>query len=346
MSDIREYSTKESLCSLDEGQLRAFLQAFYAWYERAGGPVQQCSRGRVLLVCLLIRFAGLRLGEALALDDVADIDESARMLHIRGKWARSLPLPRTALNKIVELRDAPCSVRERGRLCLLDQGYVRKIFALRAAEAGLSGVNPTSLRNYREQELLHHGVPLFTVERFLGRMGTGPGPEEVELFREAFRQWEDAHQTGRHNIVSGTVELLRKGELSCLLGITTPTGLVFAVRCSTRVLARLDLANARQARASVRSLQVELLQGPVEGDNVFRGTVVDILEKGEEARVMVRLQDGRQEFCSIVSLERVKELALKREDATWIRIRPCDFTFGGNGMYRSVPKPAEVGFPR
>ena len=336
MSENREYSARESLCSLDEGQLRALLQAFYAWYESAGGPVQQCSRGRVLLVCLLIRFAGLRLGEALALDDVADIDESSFMIHVRGKWARSLPLPRTALGKILELRDAPCSVRERGRLCRLDQGYVRKIFTQRAKEVGLQGVNPTVLRNYREQELLHHGVPLFTVERFLGRMGAGPGPEEVELFREAFRQWEDAHQTGRHNIVSGRVELRHKGELSCLLSVTTPTGLVFDVRCSTRVLARLAPEHLREASISVRSLQVGILPGPSLERNVFCGTVVDILEREEEARVMVRLQDDRQEFCAIVSLEHVRALSLRQGGTTWIRIRPADFTFGGGTVRRSV----------
>ena len=335
MSEPQEYSVKEVLCRLDEGQLRAFLQAFYAWYESAGGPVQQCSRGRVLLVCLLIRFAGLRLGEALALDDVADIDESAFMVHVRGKWARSLPLPRTALSKILELRDAPFSVRERGRLCRLDQGYVRKIFTQRAKEVGLVGVNPTVLRNYREQELLHHGIPLFTVERFLGRMGAGPGPEEVELFREAFREWEDAHQTGRHNIVSGTVALLQKGELSCLLSVTTSTGLAFVVRCSTRVFARLELANVHEARISVRSLQVELLPAPVQEQNVFCGTVVDILERGEEARVMVRLQDSRQEFSAILSLDRLKRLSLERGGTTWIRIRPADFTFGGSLVPRS-----------
>lgn len=329
MSEMKDGVAKETLCSLDESQLRAFLQAFYAWYENAGGPSQQCSRGRVLLVCLLIRFAGLRLGEALALDDVEDIDETSSMLHVRGKWARVLPLPKTALGKLLELRDAPCSVRERGRLCRLDQGYVRRVFAVRGREAGLCGMNPTVLRNFREQELLHHGVPLFTVERFLGRMGAGPGPEEVERFREAFRQWEEAHQTGRHNIVSGKVELLRKGELSCLLSITTSTGLVFDVRCSTRVFARLDLAGLQDVSASVRSLQVEVLSGPVQERNVFCGTVVDMLERGDEARVMVRLEDGRQEFCAILTLERMKALALERGGTAWIRIRPADFTFGG-----------------
>ena len=314
---------------LEERALRAFLQAFYRWHEEAAGPMQQCSRGRVLLICLLIRFAGLRLGEALAVDDADDIDKENAVLHVRGKWERVVPLPRTALKKILELRDAPCNVREKGRLCRLDQGYVRRIFTLRAKEAGLCSVNPTDIRNFREQELLRQGVPLSTVELVLGRGGSRrAGERELLQLRESFRLWEGSRQAGRHNMVSGRPLLVRKGEFSCLVHVVTPSGTAFAVRCSTRALSRLDIRDLQEVSVVVRSLQVKLLPGRERETNCFRAHVVDILERGEEARVMVRLAEGGQEFCAVLSRDMLEKLRPVRGKEVWVFIRPEDFTFG------------------
>lgn len=312
---------------LDDKTLREVLQAFYHWHEKAASPAQQCSRSRVLLVCLVMRFAALRLGEALALNDVADIDAERSVLRVRGRWARELPLPRTALNRMLELRDAPYNVRAKGGLCRLDPAYVRRIFSLRAAEAGLPDFRPTDLRNFREQELLRHGVALPTVEFFLGRRNGGrPKAGELERLREIFRQWEYASRTGRHNVVTGTLALIRRGEFSCLLCVAA-AGTSFFVRCSSRTFARLELAEQSEASIMVRSLQVQVLKEPVEADNCFAGTVTDVLSCGDEARVMICLKNNEQQFCAILSSERVKSLALEQNMDVWVHIRPEDFTF-------------------
>ncbi|WP_418765358.1 TOBE domain-containing protein [Mailhella sp.] len=315
---------------LDERRLRSFLQAFYHWYEEASSPAQQCSRSRVLLICLLVRFAALRLGEVLSLDDMADIDAQKGMIHVRGKWRRDLPLPRSALNRLLELRDAPCNIRARGELCHLDPAYVRRIFAMRAEEAGLSGLSPTGLRNFREQELLRHGVPLPTVEFFLGRRKGGQAaPGELAHLREVFRLWERASQTGRHNVVNGTLTLLQRGEFSCFLTLTTQAGTTFFIRCSTRTFVRLDLGERKKASAFIRSLQVVILSEKLDERNCFEGIVDDMLERGEEARVMIRLKSDSQQFCAILSLRRARDLALSRGSSVWVMIRPADFTFCG-----------------
>ena len=313
---------------LDERRLRDFLQAFYHWHEKASSPAQQCSRSRVLLVCLVIRFAALRLGEALALDDMTDIDAERSLLHVRGKWARDLPLPRAALNRLLELRDAPYNVRAKGSLCRMDPAYVRRMFSHRAQEAGISTLSPTDIRDFREQELLRHGVPLPVVEIFLGRKsGACARDGRLDLLGEAFRQWEYASRTGRHNIVRGRLALIYRGEFSCLLSVTTAAGTSFFVHCSTRTFARLELAEQKEAGIFVRSLQVEVLCAAVEERNCFGGTVTDILECGDEARVMLCLKNDEQQFCAILTLDRVKNLALQPGKDIWIRIRPADFTF-------------------
>ena len=325
---MEEHSLPEAEI-MDEARLRAFLQAFYHWYESAASPMQQCSRARVLLVCLLIRFAALRLGEVLALDDMKDLDVEQGVLHVRGKWARDLPLPEAALKRLVELRDAPCNVRARGSLCRLDPAYVRRVFAGRAREAGLPGVSPTDIRDFREQELLRQGVPLLVVEFFLGRRGGGMlKPEDAARLRKTFRQWEYSSRTGRHNVVSGELLLVHKGAFSCVLKVLTDGGLSFAVRCSTRTFARLELVERLRTSVFIRSLQVRVLPEEEEGENCFAGTVTDVLERDGEARVMVRLHGDALEFCAVLSRDEAAELVLTRGREVWVRIRPEDFTFG------------------
>ena len=317
---------------MDEVRLRAFLQAFYHWYESAASPAQQCSRSRVLLVCLLIRFAALRLGEALAVDDSVDLDAEKEVLHVRGKWARVLPLPKTALKRLTELCEAPCNVRARGELCRLDPAYVRRVFACRAGEAGLMGVSPTDLRDFREQELLHQGVPLSAVEFFLGRKGGGmPKPEDEARLRRAFRQWEYVSRTGRHNVVTGVLSLIHRGAFSCMLEVRTDGGMAFSVRCSTRTFVRLELVEQGRVSVFVRSLHVRVLAGPVAESNCFAGVVTDVLEREGEARVMIRPDEENLEFCAVLPHAEMEKSWLKRGCRTWIFIRPEDFTFGNEG---------------
>lgn len=313
---------------MEERELRVFLQAFYRWYKDARGSMQQCSRARVLLVCLLVRFAGIRLGEALSVDDMQDIDEGGELLHVRGKWQRDIPMPRIALKSILELRDAPCNVREKGRLCRLDQGYVRRIFTQRAKEAGLRSINPTDIRNFREQELLRQGVSLKVVECFLGRRSCkNIGQHEMTRVRETFRIWECSRQTDKYNIVRGRPKLVWRGELSCIVHIIPPLGPVFAVRCSMRTLVTMEVLEQNEVCVVVRALQVRLSLRKVRKENCFYGHIVDILECREEARVTVRLDRGGHEFCAVISLKSLEDLRAVRGKSVWVLIRPEDFTF-------------------
>lgn len=328
--DTAEKKRRTSDAVPDERGMRSFLQAFYHWYEAADSPARQCSRSRVLLICLLMRFAALRLGEALLFDDVADIDRERDLLHVRGRRARSLPLPHSVLHRMLELCEAPCNVRERGRLCRLDPAYVRRVFAMRAAEAGLSGLRPTGLRKFREQEMLQHGVPLSAAEFFLGRRDGAAGEEDMGRLETFCRQWEYAHQTGRHNTVQGELTILRRGEFSCDLEITTAGGIRFAVRCSTRTFMRLELAVRKKAAVSVRSLQVKLLERKSPAVNCLCALVQDIVKRGEEARIMLCLKDDpRQQFCTIISQNDAESLTLKQNGPVWLFISPADFTFQG-----------------
>jgi hypothetical protein len=92
-----------------ENQIKLFFDSCYAWKERAKGFVQQSARIRILLIALLIRHMGLRLCEVLAFQDITDLDAVCGIIHVRGRWARELPVPSAVLKKSVNCANIPVS---------------------------------------------------------------------------------------------------------------------------------------------------------------------------------------------------------------------------------------------
>lgn len=326
----------------DEG-LRRFLDAVYRWRENAQGPSQQCSRSRVLFLCLLIRFAGLRLGEALAFNDREDLLLPSASIRVRGKWARELPLPPMALKKLEELCESPCLVRERGRISMLDQGYVRRLFEQRAQEAGLDfPISPSTLRRYREAELLKSGLPLPVVERYLGRQGRKAGLDEddVVLLTSAFRRWESERRTGMYNMFCGRVERMEQGDFSSRLLVLADSGERIHVRCSNRTAARFGLSEGAGVTASVRMLSIALVDedggaheaakdglppaaptGTEGAVNRFLGTVRTVHVGKDEVKLTFELPKGDR-LSSIVSREEFERRSLAEGKTVALCVAP------------------------
>ena len=280
---------------LTEEGLRHYLNAFYGWRESASGPGQLCSRSRVLFVCLLIRFGGLRLGEALAFDDTQDLLVETSRIRVRGKWARELPLPRSGLKKLLDLAETPCLARERGQITRIDQGYVRRIFEQRAQDAGLGfPMNPSILRHFREGELLRSGVPLAVVERFLGKQGKGlaPAEQDIALLEDAFRRWERERHIGMYNSFQGRVESMVQGDFSSRLLLAGDGGLTLRVRCSNRTASRLGIRPGLDLNAGLRMLDLRFASPEERGGNVFRAEMLNAVWGDDEVKATFALPGG------------------------------------------------------
>ena len=280
--------------SLTEEGLRRFLNAFYRWRESAQGPGQLCSRSRVLFVCLLIRFGGLRLGEALAFNDKEDLLAESSRIRVRGKWARELPLPPSGMKKLMELAESACLAKERSCIARLDQGYVRRIFDQRAKDAGLDfPMNPSVLRHFREGELLRSGVPLAVVGRFLGKPGKNmqPSPQDMTVLEDSFLHWERERHIGMYNSFFGRVESVDQGSFSSRVLLVTEGGLRLHVHCSNRTVARLGVQPGQKMNATLRMLDLRFASGE-EGGNVFCGQVQNIVWGSSEVKVTFTLPGG------------------------------------------------------
>ena len=320
---------------LSEEGLRRFLDAFYRWREKAQGPSQQCSRSRVLFLCLLIRYAGLRLGEALAFDDREDLLLPGSRLRVRGKWARELPLPPTAMKKLEELCDSPCLARERGRIGMLDQGYVRRLFEQRAQEAELDlPMSPSTLRRYRESELLRSGVPLPVVERYLGRQSRKAGLDEddMALLSASFRRWESERRSGMYNTFRGHVQHMDQGDFSSRFIVAAESGQLVHARCSNRTAARFGLCEGSEVTARVRMLNIAL-GNCEEGEgamNIFNGTIRTLHTGKDEVKATFELTGGER-LSSIVPRALFEKLAVGVGDTVPLCIAPENVMLSGRG---------------
>lgn len=155
---------------LDTSQLDELTQAFRCWLNRARNSLQRNSRTRVWFIFLLLRYAGIRLGEALALDDTKDLDYINSKIIIDGDNPRQIYLPRHIVEEISNFISDKQHAEFRGNVFKIDPGFVRKKFYEQEKYCSITKkyLCPSVLRNSRAVELLKQGVPLPLLKIFLG----------------------------------------------------------------------------------------------------------------------------------------------------------------------------------
>ncbi len=308
---------------MNENELRLFLMAFYRWREQAEGSAQRCSRTRLLFLCLLLRFTGMRSGEAFCFDDVHDLDTSKGEAIVGGRSKRIIPLSPRSLKKLEELRESPFVQLERGRLCRMDQGYVRRIFEARGRDAGLPfRANPSMLRRAREDELLRMGMSQEATAYILGRREK-PGDVILLDARQKILSWEREQGIGRHNCFQGKVQDITRTQCCARITLRTDSGLLLHILCTARTEARLCLEPGLHIAASFRAMHGRIGM-PHDSRNSFPCRVIDLFEDGGDLKAMLELSSG--ERCYVVAAggaARYKDLRLG--DDAWLNIDESAF---------------------
>ena len=308
---------------MNENELRRFLMAFYRWREEAEGAAQHCSRTRMLFLCLLLRFTGMRFGEAFCFDDVNDLDAAAgeAIAGVHGK--RTIPLSPRSMKKLEELSGSPFVLREKGRLCRMDPGYVRRVFEARGRDAGLTfRVNPSMLRRARESELLRMGMAQEAVAYMLGR-GADPGGTVLQEARRKILGWEQEQGVGRHNCFRGKVQDVMRTLCCARITLRTDSGLLLRILCTARTEARLSLAPGMQIAASFRAMHGRIGL-PHEAGNSIPCRVTEIYADGGDLKAILELSSGDR--CCVIAAggaERYKDLHPGSE--AWLNIDEADF---------------------
>lgn len=288
-------------------QLEALTVRWEEWEAQASAPGRKIGRARLHLVFLLVRYAGLRLGEALDLP-VSAIDCATGMVRVAGTAPRSILLPLVAMRSIRRIVSLPEASRP--DFLHLDQGFVRKQFYAVAAPLSLPPalVGPRALRYSRGLELLRQHVPLPLVQKFLGQQGT------AQL--DAFLRFSDG-EAGRvlraqrampdnENIIVGIVSRIDVGLRMVTVEVTAFSGLRLVSLCTPPLVARLELHENQVVSVRILPEGVSLAAGQerpqISVANIFAATVEAVHRDSCETFVLLNLADGTRLHAAPESL--------------------------------------------
>ncbi len=322
----KTFAVPDNVKHLDTAQLDALTEAFRAWRDKGGPAAQQRSRNRIWLAYLLVRHGALKLGEVLALDDARDFELQSGLVRIRGEHAREVKLPPNVVEELTALLDTPMLASLRGTVFRLDQGFVRRKFYERGAEAGLPRAlaNPSVIRHSRAIELLREGAPLAVVQSFLGHQTLNLtaqyvsfSPEDIARIVDYYIKKEAGMKTSARNSFTGSVTTIRRGNILAEVEVVTPSGLSVVSVVTEDSLKALGLAPGSLVTASIKAPWVVLVKEEqklmTSARNKFCGVITGINLGQISAEVLLQLQDGTV-LCALVTDESVKLLDLKVGD--------------------------------
>lgn len=266
------FEVAEDVRHLSPAELERLTVAFRDWYETAAGPVQRRARGRLWLAFLLFRYGALRLGEALGLDDVADVDRSRSLVRVGGAQPREVALPESVMTEVLRVLDDPMMFALRGQVLRLDPGYLRRRFYDRAGGCGLprDHLSPRVLRHSRAIELLRGGVPLKVVQQVLGHQSVSIAgnllrfsEDDARRILRRYLRKESQPRTSARNAFTGRVTSVRRSGFLVEVVTTTPTGLRVVSIITEESSTNLDIAPGAVVTATVKAPWVMLAPGGV-----------------------------------------------------------------------------------
>lgn len=272
-----------------------------AWEKEATTTAKKIVRARLHLLFLLIRYGGLRLGEALALNVREAVDTVTGMVHVPEPGGRDVLLPLSCMKHIRRILSLP----EAGDAAFLhfDQGFVRRKFYAVAEGMGLSPgmAGPRAIRYARGLELLELHVPFNVVQAFLGQQKSSQVTEFLDFAGgEAKRLVRGSAQSEAgeeaDNVFIGIVTGMQTGMRCASVEVTTFSDLVITALLELREFTALELHLNQVATVAIDPEHIVLstektpasLQGPV------RATVVSLHQDAVESFLLLELPDGEK----------------------------------------------------
>lgn len=326
----RSFLVPEHVKHLHVAELEALTAGFRAWTAAASHGRQRQARTRVLMVYLLLRFTGMKLGEVLALDDRTDLDVDKGLVHVRRSkdgLEREVPIPEWLARELRAMLDDPMFFRLRGSVLALDPGGVRRRFYEMAAHCGMPKlhVNPQVIRTSRAVELLRNGVPIPLVQTILGHKDVAMTAQYV-LFSETQSQRilehvikkEAAVKVSARNTFPGVVASVRSGNILSEVVLDTAMGVQVVAIITHESMKSLNLGVGMPATAMIKAPWVVLVKEDAQvrtsARNQFCGTVSAVHEGQISAEVVVSLPGGAT-ITSMVTDESIQRLGIAVGDA-------------------------------
>lgn len=293
------------------------LDAYWKnWAAETVPPKQRRIRLRLHLVYLLIRHGGLRLGEALALDDNRDLVFSTSTIHISG--SRDVQVQEHAMHAILRIVEAPELSELHGTLSHIDPGFIRKNFYQAATACGLGRTlgGPRVLRHSRGTEMLEQGVPVAIVQKYLGLQSPVQAVQlrefhdnEAQMIIHAHLRREALRHTSARNAFAGEITEIQESSNMAQVTLRSVSGLTIVSMISMESMRNLNLRVGQNVTATVKAPWVIMVPLGTESScsNTLPATVLFVKKGTLEASVRLRVDDGTgmAAMTSMASIERM-----------------------------------------
>ena len=268
------------------------------WEAEATTTAKKIVRARLHLLFLLIRYGGLRLGEAIDLPVRKAIDTVTGMVHVPSPGgSRDVMLPMPCMRHIRRILSLPEA--EEASFLHFDQGFVRRKFYAVAEGMGLAPgmAGPRAVRYARGLELLELHVPFNVVQAFLGQQKGSQVAEFLSFAdgeaKRLVRGGFDRGKTG-DNVFIGIVTAITTGMRAAAVEVTTFSDLVLTAICDERQFSAMELHLNQVVNVSLDPEHIVVcadktplsLQGPV------RATVTAVHQDAVETFLLLELPDG------------------------------------------------------
>lgn len=271
-----------------------------AWEAEAGTKSRKIARARLHLLFLLIRYGGLRLGEALELKVKEALDTATGMLHVPPPGARDVLLPLSCMRHIRRILSLPEAADD--NFLHFDQGFVRRKFydLARTLRLPSSMAGPRALRYARGLELLELHVPFDVVQTFLGQQKTAQiseflafaGGEAKRIVRG--RASPAAARAEGGNTFMGIVTAMETGMRAARIEVTTFSDLVLSTLCELQTFMDMELHLNQVVTVAMDPervfLSTEKTPGGMQGP--FRANVLSLYRDVVESFLVLELPDG------------------------------------------------------
>ena len=338
--------TEASQRGLDPAQLSALEQAFRAWALASRRQADRLSRQRLLLIFLLLRSTGARLGEVLGLDASRDLElgtEDSGMaerpvVRFRSSGGdREVPLPTDVASELraaladTELMDSLAAGP--AGLLDMDQGHVRRKFYERALEAGIPRelASPSVLRRSLARSLVRQDVPLPVVQRMLGQSSANLtaafcdySEDEAGRIVEEYLRREERRKTSARNHFAGQITGVVVGPVVSSVELTSLGGFKVVSVVTKDSVERLGIRPGVLATADIKAPWVQVNAGTEEpicsAANRYPGVVRRILAHADEpvaAEVVAELADGTR-LAAVVTAQSARRLGLAEGLPVWM----------------------------
>lgn len=304
---------------LNAEMLEQLTLCWETWEAQAGTVTKKIARARLHLLFLLIRYGGLRLGEALMLNVREAVDVVTGMVRLPPPGARDILLPLSCMRHIRRILTLP-EAADSGFL-RFDQGYVRRKFYEVARELRLpsSMAGPRAIRYARGLELLRLHVPFEMVQAFLGQQKSVQigeflafaGGEAKRIVRGEAAQGDVQRPDGNDFI--GVVTAMEAGMRAVRVEVTTFSDFVIVAICERSQCVNMDLHLNQVVTAVVDEEQIVVTSGKALGSTIglqgpFPVTVVSLHRDAAESFLVLELADGSRVNAvqDTVELEKLK----------------------------------------